>query len=307
MPNWTTQFDEFWLNTVLRLTNTLTDTKDGFLPTFEVDAENHERLVVAAREVCIIEACFQVNEIADSYDTKEKHVHLANLEQILHFFQATRRAGYIHDNSFSRLIENMGYPTDVQRSGLTHYLSIAWSALIQMLCTDPHRIATWPLELLCTSENSPGLPLITVSDIRTWANFMGEMRKENPEDVLLALNPLSRWRKFKDFILYGGDMKRTQTSWMLETHISICNRLAQTGSQLFITEAVQEDLEKVIWDEHMKSLVGICRRGVKVGHKIVLIEGVSLPLVVRSKGALVALRSPALVGPLIKREKLKEI
>jgi hypothetical protein len=258
VPNWSADFDSFWLKSTLFRNNSVTATP-GSRVYWKLDSPKNNILTVRGRQICTVAKCLKLYETFDTYDSSQRDLHRKNLQTTLQFQPIFRK----WDKTISSILEQMrGF--DLQ-------------------------------------------PRISKRQIQTWKRFMREMQYQDPDKLLSVLE-----------IRYStlASSFASSSSTVLHTQISICNCLAKTGRTIFATNHLHvenspadrfnmmfEDIRKREGESDWKPrTIGVGSRNVRAGDYVVLIAGVSSPLIIRRDRVSTRIVSPAVVQGVMEGE-----
>lgn len=258
VPNWSANFDSFWLEPTLFRNKPGTATP-GSRVYWKLDPRNDNMLIVRGRQICTVTRCFKFQETFYNYDSSQRNLHRENLQSTLqcrHIFEK-------HDETVSLILEQMN---------------------------DFHP-----------------LPRISGRQIQEWKLFMRKMQYKDPEKLLPVLesqdSTLASSSRFHNVL---GAHSSLQT--ILRIQMSICNCLAKTERAIFITNPLhieESPLTRNLMEltqakiegesDWMSRRIGVASRNVRAGDNVVLIAGVSSPLIIRRDGISTRIISPAAV------------
>lgn len=260
VPNWAADFDSFWLKPTLFRNKGLHATP-GSVGHWTLDPDNNDVLIVRGRQICSIKSCSRFRETWSTYDPKQRSLHLENLRTMF----ACWDIFYSEEATLWRKLE--------VRSGFG-----------LMRCIDQ-------------------------SAVDGWKKFLKIHHEEEPCKVLdlLEHGTDSSLRKKRSLFNSGG----ASLQEIFRAHISICNILARTekmifqGSSILVQKSQAErnlenlllgvgDIEGANWKGF--EIKGICTRNVRVGDVVVLVAGVSSPLIIRRGHTSMSLVSPAIIN-----------
>jgi hypothetical protein len=259
VPDWSADFNPFWLKSTLFKRDPVTATP-GSRAYWKLDSRSDNILTVRGRQMCTVAACLATQETFDTYDSSQRDLHRENLRMTLQ----CQRIFQKQDKTVSVVLEQMN-DCDLQ-------------------------------------------PRISARQIQAWKRFMREAQDKDPDKLLSFLetrdSTLTSSFGSHDFI-----GRRSSSSTILHTQISICNYLARQGRTLFVTNQLHIEyspLERSLMDFFdgrsnpqtsgwMPRRVGVGSRGVRAGDFVVLIAGVSSPLIIRRDRISTRIVSPAVV------------
>ncbi|KAF2501433.1 hypothetical protein BU16DRAFT_522407 [Lophium mytilinum] len=164
-------------------------------------------------------------------------------------------------------------------------------------------------EVIQNPLNHPSLSPEVRADVELpayWA-FLKENSKKRDASGLLFLLTSELLTKGRAGLSYQD---------ILRTHISICNSLAHTRVQVFYTNHLDISLNSIIIFEYENNLrlppikrllrrqelsptIGICSTEAQPGDQIILVSGLSVPVIVRPHAESVRLVSPAIITPVM--------
>jgi Heterokaryon incompatibility protein (HET) len=260
VPNWAADFDTFWLKPTLFRNKGLHATP-GSVGHWTLDPYNSDVLVVRGRQICSVKSCSTFRETWNTYDPKQRSLHLKNLRTMFAFWDIF----YSQEATLWMKLE--------ERSGFG-----------LMRCIDQSAFDSWKM-------------------------FLKIHHNEDPRNVLdlLEHGTDSSLQKKRPLFNRGG----ASLQEIFRAHISMCNILARTEKVIFqgnsaIMEKPQiqinletmfpigEDNEGSTWKRF--EIKGICTRNVHVGDMVVLVAGVSSPLIIRRGHTSMSLVSPAIIS-----------
>ncbi|KAF2813857.1 uncharacterized protein BDZ99DRAFT_473012 [Mytilinidion resinicola] len=258
VPNWAADFDPFWLKPTLFRNKGLHATP-GSIGHWALDPCNDDVLVVRGRHICSVKSCSGFRETWSTYDPKERSLHLENLQTIFAFWDIF----YSQEAIVWRKFE--------ERSGFG-----------LMKCIDQ-------------------------SGFNGWKKFLRMHHEKGPCKVLdlLLHGTDSSLQKERPHLNRGGPSLQE----IFRTHISMCNILARTEKMLFQGSSIFMEKTRVdralgvfleAEDDEWKNwtglgMKGICNRNVRAGDTVMLVAGVSSPVIIRRGPTSMRLVSPAIV------------
>ncbi|TGJ85572.1 hypothetical protein E0Z10_g3198 [Xylaria hypoxylon] len=259
VADWSMDIPKSWLNTTFRSEEAKSATP-GSKPYWRVSSVNPDVLMLRGREIGTVTGCSEFLPTLPSYDESERQSHLSNLKNLLNLVTWSGK-GIVRFDYFAGLLDMSDFPQSL-----------------------PKRLRSFFVQFL--NDNFSQSPI---------NDSHAALRR------LLSGGSMWHFRHASDF----GDQTSFASRWfgistlpLLEVfrmHIAICNNMVRTRRKGFTSIALDlfSDPDERRWFN------GICSTDVQLGDKIILVSGVSVPLIIRQNAdnMTVKLVSPAVLAP----------
>jgi hypothetical protein len=262
IPDWTAHFDALWTRPPRMWHDQ--DATPGSTAYWKVDGAYGQKLLVRGRRIAQVISCTRFHETKDPYDAKEKELHLTNIASSQILLDALSQLG---TQSHTELNTEKVSINAAWSSWITNGLVPFWD----LPDTKSNEIFLWFiwLEILrqCTSEK-----VLEIIETRSWWLMLFKSR---PRLTYLYLQACFRMTTSRQF---------------LPLHIALSNHMAR-HRRAFLLADPRPFLSGISQEHALMLATGT--ESVREDDEIVLISGVSSPMILRHNGESKILVSPA--------------
>lgn len=271
--DWSAEFLSYWLRPLLAYQNSK-DAAFGSVAFCQLECNQRGILLVRGRKICTVQSCFAFRSTTHVFRDEEKENHVHNLDLMR---QVCRAGSPEMQDLICSPGNHVSFPNDIDHL----YLRAYW-----MLC---RKFSWWGAAIML--------------------------------DFLVGSAKIASvwWDTIVAFVIFRRlRFRRTPCSELLRAHIAICNSMSSTKRHLFLTHDMASRCSdpfhasnpklcqrraRPLWyrllRRHKRYGVrdwGVCTNDVQPGDEVILVAGLSMPLVVRRDGIYYRLVSPAIIS-----------
>lgn len=255
VPDWSADFDSFWLKPTLFMDIPTTSTPGSraswkFNPT-------EDKLVLQGCQMCTVAECFNFRETFNTYDPSQKDLHLENIRSILQWAHILQRK----DKTISMILEQMNGYNALPRNS-------------------ERRINTWKL-FMCAKQSLTPEKILSILE-----------SKSSALDSSHGFRSLITGRAEARIVL---STQISISNCLAKKGITVFSTKNWLENPLYIQLTENMERSNLFPGTLVNLRTGVGSGNVRVGDAVALIAGLSSPLIIRHEGTLTRIISPAAV------------